>query len=123
MVLLCGMLTVWAVAAFAAQRGPVAGGAPVSTPPSRSLAAPSSSLAAAQDVVAKTCVGCHNDRARAGNLSLQSFDLNAAAEHADVTEKMIRKLRAGMMPPAGARRPARWAWTSRPSPSRLNRRS
>jgi cytochrome c553 len=78
---------------------------PASAPLSRAAAAPSVTLASAQDVVAKTCVGCHNDRGRAGNLSLQSFDINTAADHADVTEKMIRKLRAGLMPPAGARRP------------------
>src|SRR5262245_15387063 len=69
--------------------------APVSGVP----ATPAIDLAAAQDVVAKTCVGCHSDRSRAGNLSLQSFDINTAAEHPDVTEKMIRKLRAGLMPP------------------------
>ena len=51
------------------------------------------------------CVTCHNDRAKAGGLSLASFDAAAATEHAEVAEKMIRKLRAGMMPPAGARRP------------------
>src|SRR5262245_31043073 len=51
------------------------------------------------------CVTCHNDRAKAGGLSLVSFDAAAASEHAEVAEKIIRKLRAGMMPPAGARRP------------------
>ena len=51
------------------------------------------------------CVTCHNDRAKAGGLSLASFDAAAATEHPEVAEKMIRKLRAGMMPPAGARRP------------------
>jgi mono/diheme cytochrome c family protein len=51
------------------------------------------------------CVTCHNDRAKAGGLTLASFDAAAAVEHAGVTEKVIRKLRAGMMPPAGARRP------------------
>ena len=40
-----------------------------------------------------------------GNLSLQSFDVATAGEHTDTTEKMIRKLRAGQMPPAGSRRP------------------
>src|SRR5262245_46899184 len=73
----------------------------VSTAP----ATPAGNLAPAQSVVAKTCVGCHSDRARAGNLSLQAFDINTAAEHREITEKMIRKLRAGLMPPAGARRP------------------
>ena len=40
-----------------------------------------------------------------GNLSLEGFDVSAAGDHADVAEKMIRKLRAGLMPPPGARRP------------------
>jgi hypothetical protein len=42
---------------------------------------------------------------RSGSLSLESFDVAAAGEHLDVTEKMIRKLRAGLMPPPGGRRP------------------
>src|SRR5262249_49533983 len=54
-----------------------------------------------QAVVSRTCVGCHNDRARSGNLSLASFEVATAASHRDVTERMIRKLRAGQMPPAG----------------------
>ena len=44
-------------------------------------------------------MACHNDRARSGNLSLQSFDVATAGQHAEITEKMIRKLRAGQMPP------------------------
>ena len=56
-------------------------------------------------MVKQYCVTCHNDRAKAGQLSLAAFDAAKATEHLEVTEKMIRKLRAGMMPPAGARRP------------------
>jgi hypothetical protein len=52
------------------------------------------------------CVTCHNDRTKAGTMSLQSFDAATVLEHPELAEKMIRKLRAGMMPPAGARRPA-----------------
>ncbi len=52
-----------------------------------------------------TCIGCHSDRGKAGGLSLASFDATRAAEHPEVSERMIRKLRASMMPPAGARRP------------------
>jgi cytochrome c553 len=59
----------------------------------------------AQAVIARTCVGCHNDRTRSGEISLQSFDLAHAGEHLDLVEKMIRKLRAGQMPPPGSRRP------------------
>jgi hypothetical protein len=56
-------------------------------------------------LVKQYCVSCHNDRAKTGGLTLASFDVAAAADNAAVAEKMIRKLRAGMMPPAGAKRP------------------
>ena len=56
-------------------------------------------------LVAQYCASCHSERGKAGGLSLAGFDASTASEHADVAEKMIRKLRAGMMPPAGARRP------------------
>ncbi len=62
--------------------------------------------AEANRVVQGTCVACHNDRALRGNLSLERFDVTRAAEHAEVAERMVRKLRAGMMPPPGPRRPA-----------------
>jgi len=64
--------------------------------------------AEANDVVQEYCVGCHNDRRLRGNLSLEDFDLAALASappRAETAEKMVLKLRAGMMPPAGARRP------------------
>jgi mono/diheme cytochrome c family protein len=57
-------------------------------------------------LVKQYCVTCHNDRGKAGGMSLAEFDAGGAAEHPDLAEKMIRKLRVGMMPPAGARRPA-----------------
>jgi hypothetical protein len=56
-------------------------------------------------LVKQYCATCHNDRGKAGGLSLASFDATAVTDHAELGEKMIRKLRAGMMPPAGARRP------------------
>ena len=59
----------------------------------------------ANRVVQGTCRTCHNDRALRGNLSLDRFDVRDAAAHADVAERMVRKLRAGMMPPPGPRRP------------------
>ncbi|MDC0160971.1 DUF1592 domain-containing protein [Gemmatimonadales bacterium] len=57
------------------------------------------------DVVELYCVRCHNERRMTGNLTLEGFDPESADEHAAVSEKMIVKLRAGMMPPPGARRP------------------
>ena len=59
----------------------------------------------ANALVRTYCRVCHNDRRRAGNLSLVSFDVTTAADNPAVAEKVIRKLRAGMMPPSGARRP------------------
>jgi hypothetical protein len=61
------------------------------------------------ETVRQFCTGCHNDTARKGELSLTSFDVARAGEHADVAEKMIRKLRAGMMPPKASRQPDRAA--------------
>ena len=65
--------------------------------------------AALTEVVQTYCQRCHNDRLLTGNLSLADFDVSTAAlnpESAARTEKMIRKLRANMMPPPGALRPA-----------------
>jgi cytochrome c553 len=56
-------------------------------------------------LVKQYCAGCHSEKGKAGQLSLASFDATKAADNAAVAEKMIRKLRAGMMPPPGARRP------------------
>ena len=57
------------------------------------------------DVVAEYCTRCHSDRMRRGDLVLEDFDVAKAPENGEIVEKMIRKLRAGMMPPSGARRP------------------
>jgi len=51
------------------------------------------------------CVTCHNDRLKTANLSLQGRDLTRVADQADVWEKVIRKLRAGAMPPPDVPRP------------------
>ena len=51
------------------------------------------------------CAGCHNDRTKSGELSLEHADLANIPLHADLWEKVIRKVRAGMMPPPGMPRP------------------
>jgi hypothetical protein len=56
-------------------------------------------------IVRQTCGACHNERTKAGNLLLQTFDVANAASTPEVAEKMIAKLRAGMMPPPGRKRP------------------
>ena len=56
-------------------------------------------------VVQRYCQVCHNDALLTGNLSLAGFDIDNLAARAETVEKMILKLRAGMMPPPGMPRP------------------
>jgi hypothetical protein len=51
------------------------------------------------------CIMCHSDAAKTGGLTLESFDPALVVENAETAEKMIRKLRTGMMPPSIAPRP------------------
>ena len=51
-------------------------------------------------------MSCHNERTLRGNLSLEGFTLDSADETGAISEMMIQKLRADMMPPPGARRPS-----------------
>src|SRR6185503_8887871 len=60
-----------------------------------------------QGLVDKYCVTCHNARTLSGNLSLAGLDVVKPAEHPEIFEKVIRKVRAGLMPPAGMPRPER----------------
>jgi hypothetical protein len=73
------------------------GQAPV--PASAAAAAPRTAL------VNQYCLGCHSDRVKAGGLALTGVNFDAPVAHAEVVEKVIRKLRSGMMPPPGAKRP------------------
>ena len=55
--------------------------------------------------VKQYCLGCHNERAKIGNLSLDTMDPANVDGHGDVWEKVVRKLRTGMMPPEGTPKP------------------
>lgn len=57
-------------------------------------------------LVTTYCATCHSERGKAGGLSLASWDAMKAQTQPEVVEKMIRKMRAGMMPPPGAKKPA-----------------
>jgi hypothetical protein len=63
--------------------------------------------AAAPDAAFLTqyCVGCHNERAKIGNLVLAGADPSQVDGHVELWEKVVRKLRTGMMPPEGAPKP------------------
>lgn len=66
---------------------------------------PAADPSAQRALVDKYCVTCHNTKAMTGNLALDQLDMAHLADHAEVGEKMVRKLRAGMMPPTGMPRP------------------
>ena len=68
-------------------------------------AIPDTLLRVAQAVVEGTCQRCHNADRMRGNMSLEGFQVASAEEHGAIAERMVRKLRAGMMPPVGTRRP------------------
>ena len=95
--LLCGLsVALRSIVAFARRiRPPAARRA-------ASAAAPKSPERALLD---QYCVTCHNQRAKTANITFDTLDLAHLSDHADVWEKAVRKLRGGMMPPPGVRRP------------------
>src|SRR5262245_47747390 len=56
-------------------------------------------------VLNQYCFTCHNQRAKTAGLSLETLDLSAIGHDAEIWEKVVRKLRSGMMPPQGAPHP------------------
>ena len=51
------------------------------------------------------CVTCHNSKLKTANLMLDQLDLAHLGDHVEIGEKVVRKVRAGLMPPTGSRRP------------------
>jgi cytochrome c551/c552 len=62
-----------------------------------------------QALLNQYCVICHNTKLQTGGLALDKLDLQRVGANAETWEKVARKLRAGLMPPAGAPRPDRHA--------------
>src|SRR6185436_2230886 len=56
-------------------------------------------------LVKQYCQGCHNPTTKSGSLDLTAVNFTRIDQHGEIAEKMIRKLRAGMMPPPGNARP------------------
>ena len=65
------------------------------------------SLAEQRAMVEDYCLMCHSDAALTGGLTLESFGASELPRDTEVAEKMLRKLRTGMMPPSYASRPDR----------------
>ena len=75
-------------------------------------AAPAAKAVAAQQAIFdEYCMECHSKTARNGNLSIEDLNLSNVADHRKEWEKIVRKLRAGMMPPAGQERPDKETYT------------
>jgi hypothetical protein len=60
-----------------------------------------------QAVVDRYCATCHSARLKTGGLVLEGLPVAQAGQQPQVWEKVVRKLRTGMMPPANAPRPDR----------------
>ena len=71
----------------------------------QSEAASKPDVSAQRALVDQYCVVCHNQKLKTANLLLDQLDLTRLADHAEIAEKVVRKLRAGMMPPSGMPRP------------------
>ena len=78
-------------------------------PSARTAAAPAPASMPAEKqraLIDQYCVSCHSNRVKTANLSLEGADLTRVGEHAELWEKVVRKLRAGVMPPPDVRRPS-----------------
>ncbi len=66
---------------------------------------------AEHDLFKRYCVGCHNETAKtrgvdsSRKLTIDTIDFGDVHKNAEKLELIVRKMRAGMMPPAGVRRP------------------
>ena len=80
------------------------------TPQSRS-ALPDAGVDA-QALVNRYCLGCHSTNLKTGGLALEELDIHQVSGHADVWEKVLRKVRSGEMPPRGLPRPTPAEYTA-----------
>ncbi len=80
-------------------------GVPRAATPGDTTPATPASLVQDRQILDKYCVTCHNTRLKTAGLTLDTMDLSQVADHADVWEKVVRKLRVGAMPPLGAAHP------------------
>jgi len=95
---LAGVVLVTGVSPLARQAAPDA--------PKAAPVRPAAAAGESHDALIKQyCLTCHNDRMKTGGLTLAAYDASHPELAPAVSEKIIRKLRAGMMPPPGVRRP------------------
>jgi mono/diheme cytochrome c family protein len=63
--------------------------------------------AAGDEVLDRYCTGCHNDAERTAGVSFEGVGIDGLTRRPDLGEAVVRKLRTGLMPPAGELRPER----------------
>src|SRR5687768_1335146 len=73
-------------------------------------AAASAQTAEQQALLNRYCVSCHNEKLKAGEFVLSTLDVNNVGAHGERWERVVRKLRARAMPPAGRPRPTEGAY-------------
>ena len=73
--------------------------------PAAAPARAATSSSSQQALVTQYCVTCHNDRRKTGGLALDTVDLTHVGDGAATWEKVVRKMRGGLMPPVGMPRP------------------
>ena len=61
--------------------------------------------AAPRAVLDKYCVTCHNEKLKTAGLALDALDVTQPTAHAELWERVIRRLRTSTMPPRGLPRP------------------
>ena len=74
-------------------------------PPAATAQAPGTDADWQRALLDRYCVACHNDRLRTADLALDRHDVARVADAPAVWETVVRKLRAGAMPPPDRPRP------------------
>src|SRR6266853_496360 len=62
-------------------------------------------VTAQRAVIDQYCVTCHNQKLKTAGVMLDQADLAHVGDNAEMWEKVVRRLRAGLMPPQGMPRP------------------
>src|SRR5688572_32480894 len=94
----------------AGQRGrgattPAATTTPAARPSTPAAPPAPAAYEAQRTVLNEYCVECHNKTAKTANLAIDTLNIARVQENVQEWEKIVRKMRAGMMPPAGQERP------------------
>jgi len=141
--LVCAAFAVWIASVpanwstpAAAVQAPPGGQAPAASPLEERRQGVPGNSAASRAVFERYCLTCHTTRQKERGtvpIALDTLDLSRIPADAAVWEKVVLKLRAGVMPPAGAPRPdkathdgfAAWlegeldrSWNASPDPGR-----